>query len=312
MESLNYVDIQEGIANWAELRQDIRAVFILGSRGHSDPDTAQSGSDLDVLIVASHPQWYRTEGTDWCHGISPLVISQHQEGRHMVFALSDDYYVVFKPDLDVDFSIVSLRHIRQEIRRAKWFLRFPRLSSNVLEKHLRARASAFRLGFRVLLDRESLMQEIIGSFGQIPWLVVFPAETEFLSAVDAFLIYTFKAVKKVHSGKLFHAKWICDTVLKMQLIRMAEWHVRSQERQNEPIRYRDLAVDKWADPRVRYELPKTSPGFDSDDIYRALYAGLNLFYWVAAETAKNLGYQDALSTAVDRIEWLREYVESVK
>jgi hypothetical protein len=309
MEMLKYSDIEERIADWAGLHQDIRAVIILGSRGSRDPNASRAGSDLDVLIVASSAEWYRTRGTDWCSEISPVLVCQYQNERHMVFERSDDYYVIFKPDLDVDFSIVSRRYIRQETLRAKWFLRFPSLSP-VPDKTLQAEASAFRPGFRVLLDRDLLAQDIVDSLKRIPWLAPLPGESEFLFALDEFLICTFKAVKKAHSSRLFHAKWMCDTTLKMQLIRMAKWHVHSRQRQVETTRHTDLAVDEWADPRVIGELPQTFASFDSGDIYRALYASLGLFYWVAAETSQSLGYQDTLAAAVDRIEWLREYIES--
>lgn len=306
---VDYADIETRIAEWASKREDVRSVLILGSRGHNDSCVAQTSSDLDVLVVTSRPEWYRTSDTDWCWEIAPLIIAHHQEGQHMVFAPSDDFCVVFKPDLDVDFSIVPCSLVHREIRQVKWFIRFPRLFSNVTERSFRAKASTFRSGFRVLFEREFLTQEIRNSFGQISWSATLPDKTELLSVVDEFLVTTFKAARKVKAGKLFHAKWICDVTLKMQLIHLAEWHIRSQEKREESVRYRDLAVEQWADPRVRYELPRTYSQLDATNICGTLYASLNLFYWVIAETAKNLGYQDTLSTAVDRIEWLREYIE---
>ena len=307
---MNYAEIEQRIFQWAESRQDIRAVFVIGSRGQDNVDSVRNGSDLDVLVVSSKPELYRFEANDWCRQIAPMILVQKQVDAHMVFPSSNDYYAVFSPDLDVDFSFVSLKDLRWEIAQGRVLLNFPKIYPDIFAQRLRAEASAFHLGFRALIDHDTLARELKNTMCQIQWVSTLPSAQIFLRAVDEFLILTFKAYKKAESDKLFHAKWICDVTLKIQIIRMAEWHVRSLGTQDKAIRRRDLAIDEWADKQVKEEMTKISSGFEAKEIYNALYASLNLFYWMIVETAKNLGYQDDLVAAIDSIEWLREKLES--
>jgi hypothetical protein len=309
LEVSKYGNIEARIADWAKGREDIEAVLIVGSRGMDHASTLQNGSDLDVIIFTSNPKWYQIN-VQWYHEVADVVIGQYEDSNHMIFAVSEDFYVIFKPDLDVDFSVVPIRFVRKEIQLARLFLRFPNLVAG-LEQRLRAEASAFRLGFRTLFDRDSLAQEIAESFGQLNWIANYPSIPEYISAIDKYLVGTFKAIKKAKSGKVFHAKWLCDTTLKLQLIQMVKWHTYAQEQSTDPHRLLELSITQWADTRIKEELPHTFSEYRPDDIYRALYASLNLFYWVTAETSKRLGheYQDAFLLIVDRIEWIREHLE---
>ena len=48
----------ERFTSWAESRQDIRAAFVMGSRGRSESYTADEWSDLDVAFVTKKPGLY--------------------------------------------------------------------------------------------------------------------------------------------------------------------------------------------------------------------------------------------------------------
>jgi hypothetical protein len=93
---------------------------------------------------------------------------------------------------------------------------------------------------------------------------------------------------------------------------MAEWHICSQSQQVETIRYRDLSVDEWADPRVKDELAKITSTFEVDSIQEAILTSVDLFYWMSAELAKNLRYDTVLIPAIDRFEYLKQYIHSMK
>jgi len=230
----------------------------------------------------------------------------------MVFTFSEDYYVVFKPDLDVDFSIVPLQRLRQEIWTASWFAYFSGLQPppTASVKRFYVIASALHQGFRTLVDRDGLASEMQSAFASFYTSVVMPSLAELLATVDEFLLFAFKAIKKINSGKRYAAKWICDVTLQMLLIRMATWHIHTQRCEDtQPVRYRDLRLDEWADPRLLIELPKTFASYNHSDIYRALQSAVDLFYWVTTETATQLGYQDQFIQVVDRFEWLRAYLE---
>ena len=49
-------------------------------------------------------------------------------------------------------------------------------------------------------------------------------------------------------------------------------------------------LEEWADPRALEALPSTFAAYDADDLGRALLATLELFRWLAIETAERWGY----------------------
>lgn len=219
----NYLTIEEKIKSWADASVDVQGIFIVGSRGKNF--NVQEGADLDVLVITSKPEKYRSGNLDWCKNISKIVLGQHQPTVHMVFEDSSDYYIVFDKYLDVDFSFVSSKVLQRELFIANWFITLPKLFPRHLDLATQKKASAFQPEFRALVDKGNFQKKIWNTLGKIAWKFEPPSPNRFISEVDEFLIYSFKAAKKIQSNKLFHAKWMVDTTLKYQLVKMAEWHV---------------------------------------------------------------------------------------
>jgi hypothetical protein len=304
-----YFTIEQKIKSWAEASIDIQAVFVVGSRGKNF--NIQEGADLDVLVLTSKPEKYRSGNLDWCKDIAKIILGQIQPVSHMIFENSSDYCIVFDGYLDVDFSFVPLPVFQRELFLADWQINFPKMYPRHLELASRKKASAFHPEFRVLLDKGNIQQKIQNTLGKITWKFELPLPNRFISEIDEFLIYSFKAAKKIQSGKLFHAKWMVDTTLKYKLVQIAEWHVYSQNRKMEPIRLRDLAIDEWADTRIRTDLAKINPVYEIESILISLITIVDLYYWVSAETATNFGYVDALIPVIDRFEHIKEYIQLI-
>ena len=49
-------------------------------------------------------------------------------------------------------------------------------------------------------------------------------------------------------------------------------------------------LEEWADARAVESLPAVFAHYDEDDVWRALMATMELFRWLAIETADLLGY----------------------
>jgi hypothetical protein len=308
-EKSGYLIIEQKIISWAEASIDIQGIFVVGSRGKRI--NIQEGADLDILVLTKKPEKYRFGKLDWCRGIEKIILGQFQPTAHMIFNDSSDYYIVFDKYLDVDFSFVSLNVFQRELFFADWFINFPRIFPRALELSSRKKAEAFHPEFRVLIDKGNIQQKIQSTLGKIIWKFELPLPNQFISEIDEFLIYAFKAAKKVQSGKLFHSKWMVDTTLKYQLVRMAEWHLHSLNRMMEPMRLRDLAIDEWADTRIRNDLARINPTYEIQSVRKSLMAMVDLYYWVSAETATNFGYSDVLLPAIDRFEYIKHYIQSI-
>lgn len=130
-----------------------------------------------------------------------------------------------------------------------------------------------------------------------------------INAVNQLVLYGYKSLRKLESKKLYNAKWICDVTIKVQIMQMAKWHIQSQNLPDGMKFDRELLIDDWSDTRVKDALGHIFAKYERNDVGRALYESINLFYWLAAETADKLGFQDDFVQSVEQIEWLKKSIE---
>jgi aminoglycoside 6-adenylyltransferase len=71
---------------------------------------------------------------------------------------------------------------------------------------------------------------------------------------------------------------------------MLEWHARALQGQCYDTWLRGRFLEKWADPRALAQLREAFAHYDEEDIWRALFATMNLFRWLAIEAAERLGH----------------------
>jgi aminoglycoside 6-adenylyltransferase len=117
-----------------------------------------------------------------------------------------------------------------------------------------------------------------------------PTQAEFLEVVSDFWYHTIWTAKHLRRGELWWAKSCCDDHLKFRLRRMMEWHARATKGQSYDTWMRGRFLEEWVDPRARQELGKIFAHYDAEDVWRALLATMELFRWMAVETAERLGY----------------------
>ena len=76
----------------------------------------------------------------------------------------------------------------------------------------------------------------------------------------------------------------------MLLRQMLEWHARAMNGPSHDTWMRGRFLEEWADPRAVKELPNIFAHYDRQDINHALLATMDLFRWLAVETAQWWGY----------------------
>ncbi len=91
-------------------------------------------------------------------------------------------------------------------------------------------------------------------------------------------------------GELWTAKSCCDSYIKQLLRRMLEWHTRARRGASVDTWMRGRFLEEWADARAVVALPAIFAHYDEADVWRALLATMELFRWLALETAEGLGY----------------------
>jgi aminoglycoside 6-adenylyltransferase len=259
-----YEQLIQNFTAWARTEDNIRAAVVIGSRARSD-HPADQWSDLDMIVIAIDPQLY-SDSSRWLDRIGRVrltFVEPTPDGRSL------ERRALFEGGLDVDFALTPLRLIEGLLNGS--------LPADV--------ADTFRRGMRVLLDKDQLIERLQTSL--LP-LADFqpPSEVAFLSNVNDFWYHAVWSAKHLRRGELWWAKSACDDRLKYLLREMLEWQARALKGPNFDTWLRGRFLEEWADPRAVQQLPQVFAHYDRADLQRALLATMELYRWLAVETAQ--------------------------
>lgn len=250
---------------WARDNDDIRAVVLIGSRARAERP-ADAWSDTDLIVVARAAQhylettaWLEEIGEPWLTFLERTADEQGWERR-----------VLFAGVLDVDFALLSLGQ-------------FVKAMQGGMGAEVAGR------GLQVLLDKDGLAAQVRLPTDRHPPASP-PTQAEFLQAVNDFLYHAVWTAKKLRRGELWVGKSCCDSYMKQLLRQMAAWHARALHGWDYDTWFGGRFLEEWADPRVLQGLRAAFAHYDETDVWRALFATMDLFQWVAGEVAERLGY----------------------
>ena len=267
--SAAYGELIDRFVGWAKDEDDIRAAIVIGSRARRLDHPADEWSDLDVLIFTSDPEsywgssdWLQHVGDAWLTFVEPAPDGSGFERR-----------VLFEGGLDVDFAPCAVTDLEAMVEQG--------VSPDV--------ADMIHRGVCFLVDKDGFSERLrrieVDSPAYSP-----PSESEFLNLVNDFWYHTVWTGKHMRRGELWWAKSCCDGYLKNLLRRLMEWHTRASKGEDVDTWMRGRFLEEWADPRAVESLPVVFAHYDEEDIWRALMATMELFRWLAIETADRLGY----------------------
>lgn len=268
--ALDYEKLLNRFVDWANSEPDMRAALVIGSRARSQDHPADEWSDLDLLVIAENlehyiasSEWVAQMGVPWLTFVERTADGSNWERR-----------VLFEGGLDVDFALLPAATARQ------------------MQQHgLPAEAKAFfQRGMRILFDKDGLLTPL-AELGNEPLLPPQPpSQHEFLEVVNDFWYHAVWTAKHLRRGELWWAKSGCDGRLKDLLRRMLEWHAQAHYGSGHDTWFRGRFLEEWIDPRARQALPEVFAHYDAEDLARALFATMELFRWLASESAEHLGY----------------------
>jgi aminoglycoside 6-adenylyltransferase len=281
-----YMQLTQQIIDWADQEADVRAALLIGSRARTD-HPADAWSDLDVLLFVRDPEPY-VRSESWVARLGPVwltFVERTPDGRAW------ERRVLYEGGLDVDFALNP----------AQWL---DHLAANGLVPDI---ADVVRRGVRVLADKDHLLANILQQ--PIPATVPFhqPTSAEFVAAVSDFWYHSLWSAKHLRRGELWWAKAGCDGKLKSLLQQMLEWHAHAVHGAAHDTWMRGRFLEEWADPRAVAQLATVFAHYDRQDIARALWATMELFRWLVAETAQCWQYtypaagDQAVSNLVGRL-----------
>ena len=281
-----YQVLEERLCRWAEGEDNLRAVLVFGSRARSD-HAADEWSDLDVLLLARDPEAYRA-ASNWVPNIGTPWLSFYEptpDGRGY------ELRVLFEGGLDVDFCLDSVDRFQQALQGG-----LSPVDADLLSR-----------GVRVLVDKEDSLSECLVTCSIAPASTSLPSESEFLNAVSDFWFHAVWTTKRLRRGELWRAKYCCDVYLKRLLLRVLEWHTRASRGPDVDTWMSGRFLREWADGRAVDALPAAFAHYDREDVQRALLATMDLFRWLAVETATAAGYAYLYAGDERATEWVRQH-----
>lgn len=252
-----YAALSAEITAWAQARPDIHAVILVGSYARTDA-TADVWSDLDLVLFVSDPTSF-VVAPSWLHRFGEVLApSLHDTGRG-----TPEWLVLYANGTKADFMFVAGAGDLPQMLAA-----FP--YQDVL-----------RRGVHVLVDKTASAEWPLAGLEPVP--AIRPSATEFANAVYGVLVAADKTARLLRRGDLWRAKMLCDAEIKGHLLAMLAWHAQAHGARD--TWYDGRFLDAWADPRALAALPATFAFYDLADLWRALQATLDLFGWLAIETA---------------------------
>jgi aminoglycoside 6-adenylyltransferase len=262
-----YEKLTKKFIRWAEAEDNIRAAIVIGSRARLD-HPADEWSDLDVLLFARDPEPYWAT-TSWLHQVGTpwLTFVEPTPGGDL------ERRVLFEGGLDVDFVPHRVADLQAMLDGG-----LPPDAADMVHR-----------GVRFLVDKDGF-SERLHSIESDPPIHAHPTEAEFLNVVNDFWYHTVWTSKHLCRGEVWWAKSCCDSYMKQLLLRVLEWHTRASQGAEADTWMRGRFLEEWADPRAVASLPAIFAHYDENDVWRALTATMELFHWVALDTANLLGY----------------------
>lgn len=286
-----YERLIEKFVKWAQTQRDIRAAVIIGSRARV-VRPADEWSDLDIVIIATDPERYMSR-TDWLENIgNPWITFLERTGTGDEM----ERRVLFEGGLDVDFAFIPQRRVQQLVYLLRVRKRFPQILGLLPKAKIRQIrqgiadfSDTLRRGTRVLLDRDGIVAHFALITVETPPPRP-PTQSEFLEVINDFWYHAVWTAKKLRRGELWTAKGCSDSYMKWLLRQMIEWHARAINGWDYDTWHGGRFLEQWADPRAVEGLRDAYAHYDTDDVGRALFATMDLFRWLAMETAEQLSY----------------------
>ena len=270
---------------------DVRAVVVVGSWARPVDHPVDQWSDVDILLITTDPgcylcttDWLKDVGHPWLTYVEtpPLGGPEQRERR-----------VVFEVAVEVDFAVVASRDMRLAAYILAALRRFPlavRALPGRIVDGLGAATEVLWRGMRILVDKDGTAARLQRLIHRPPPCHP-PSETDFLGLVARFWHGPIWIAKHLRRGEVWRVKTLAEAPRHLLLLQMLEWHACARNGWEYDTWDRGRFLEEWADPRAVVALREVFGRYDADDTWRALFASMGLFRWLAMETATSLGYR---------------------
>ena len=274
----SFDDLERRLVEWAEGREDVRTMVVVGSRAR--PEEADEWSDLDVGFTTTAPERY--EGTAWLSEIGEVWVAHvDPQGptRHVLFAGGFDAGITPLPHRLVRALPAVLRLWEGPAGQV-----LPAPLRGPVDRRLEA-YTYYGQGARVVVDKDGVGAKLVAAVPSGDAAAGGPPTSEeFEAAVARFWFLAVWNAKHLRRGELWRAKVLgCDGEMKRLLVQMIAWHGGVMVSED------GRGLEERVDPAVLAGLAGVFAHYDEDDLWRASFTTMELFRHLATETATRLG-----------------------
>ena len=293
--------LEDRFVAWAKARGDIRAAVVVGSRARLD-HPADEWADLDIGFFTTDTRryvssdgWLSEIGDVWVTYTDPTGVTRH---------------VLYEGGLDAGFAPLPHGPVKMAVRFVPLLRRFPVLFRLIpggarLRRDIDEAGEYYRRGVRIILDKDGLIGKLLAMFPPESRPNAIPAEAMFTAAVNEFWFAAAWTAKHLRRGELWWAKSSgLDGRMKEILLQVTEWHAWASHGLECDTWSGGRFLEEWADPRVVAGLRDAFACYDAGDAWRALFVSMELFRWLATETAERLGFPYPGSADQSVTEWV--------
>jgi aminoglycoside 6-adenylyltransferase len=296
--------LEERFVAWARDRDDIRTALVVGSRARAD-HPADPWSDLDLGFTTTQPQRY-LDSNDWLSEIANVWVWYPDATgvtRHVLFEGGVDAGLAPIPHSAVKLAVRFVPALRRLPLRAL----VPSGVRNGIERQLSEAGEYVDRGARVLLDKDGLFPRFLALLPAPERRRTQPSAAGFQELVSKFWFEAVWTAKHVRRGELWHAKCAsCDGRMKELVLKMLEWHALATHGPEYDTWQDGRFLEEWGDPRAITALRDAFARYDEEDVWRALIATMDLFRWLAVETAERFGYTYPTAADANVTDWVKE------
>jgi aminoglycoside 6-adenylyltransferase len=275
---MTYVRLEREFTVWAQAQADMRAAIVVGSHARIDPPPDE-WSDLDLIVFTTDMEKYAAD-RGWLERFGAVTIAVLEHSRRG----DAEWLIVYDNGFKFDVLLASVMESGP----------IDTTPYDIVLVH----------GARVLFDLSDPANRLNLDVS-VP--APLPAAAEFSEALNHTWLTALRAAKFIARGDLWRAKIACDSQLKTQVLTMLEWHTLAGDPQRR-VWHDGRDIAQWADRRAVMALPGSFAAYNAADLRRALFATLDLYRWLAIETAQRSGVIFPAKTHEQVIDWLKSIV----
>lgn len=274
--------LEQKITRWAESRDDIRAVLVIGSQARR-VHPADELSDLDLLVFTTNLESYTTDGA-WLEQFGEIWVSLLEDTG----GGDPEWLVIYAGGHKVDLVFYATDRLTDPRTE-------PGRGSNWRK--------ICRRGVYALVDKDNDARPILDDTSDLT-LIEPPTAEQFDLTSRRFWYSVMIVAKFIRRGEL----WVVQS--KQQnaarwLLQVLEWQAAMQGR--DPW-HEGRFMQEWVDPAAYNQLPGIFSQWAAIDSWRGLLATMSLFREVAGKVAQH--YQLLYPTDLDQ--HASQYVENLR